>query len=104
MKNNIAAFGEKDIMLIFKGIGVDIFPAADNEELAVQLKRIIREDYNIIFITETVAVKLDSIIREYLDKVKPSIVIIPGLGEKTNYAVEMLRHAITKAVGSDVFS
>ncbi|MBM3710232.1 MAG: V-type ATP synthase subunit F [Actinobacteria bacterium] len=103
-KAKIAALGEKDIMLIFQGIGADIFPVKDTEEVEMQLKKIIRDEYGIIFITETLAIKLDSIIREYYDKVKPSIVIIPSLGKRNNYAVETLRHAIIKAVGTDVFS
>ena len=103
MKTKIAAFGEKDIMLIFKGIGADIFPVIDMVEAASQLKKIIRQDYGIIFVTETVALKVDDIIREYLYKVKPSIVVIPGLGERNNYAVSVLRLAIIKAVGTDLF-
>lgn len=104
MKTKIAAFGEKDIMLIFKAIGADVFPVFDLEEAGSNLKKIAREDYAIIFITETIAVKLDHIIRQYSDKVRPSIVVIPGLGERNNYAVETLRQAIIKAVGTDVFS
>ena len=104
MKTKIAAFGEKDIMLIFKAIGADVFPVFDLEEAGSTLKKIAREDYAIIFITETVAFKLDNIIRQYSDKVRPSIVVIPGLGERNNYAVEALRNAIIKAVGTDVFS
>ncbi len=104
MKTKIAAFGEKDIMLIFKAIGADVFPVFDLEEAAINLKKIIKDDYGIIFITETIAVKLDHIIKQYSDKVKPSIVVIPGLGERNNYAVESLRQAIIKAAGTDVFS
>jgi len=91
-------------MLIFKAIGADVFPVFDLEEAGSNLKKIAREDYAIIFITETIAVKLDNIIRQYSDKVKPSIVVIPGLGERNNYAVDTLRQAIIKAVGTDVFS
>ena len=104
MKTKIAALGEKDIMLIFKAIGADVFPVFDLEEAGSNLKKIAREDYAIIFITETIAIQLDPIIRQYSDKVKPSIVVIPGLGERNNYAVEALRRAIIKAVGTDVFS
>lgn len=104
MKTKIAAFGEKDIMLIFKAIGADVFPVFNLEEAANTLKKIAREDYAIIFITETIAVKLDSIIKQYSAMVKPSIVVIPGLGKKNNYAVKILRQAIIKAAGTDVFS
>ena len=104
MKTKIAALGEKDIMLIFKAVGADVFPVYDIDTAASQLRKIAKEDYGIIFITETVAIKLDYIIKEYIEMVRPSIVVIPGLGEKNNYAVEVLRNAIIKASGTDVFS
>ncbi len=107
MKSKIAAIGEKDIILIFKGIGVDIFPIDDALDdvgkIEQVLKNIIRDEFKIIFMTESIAVKIDNLIKQYLDKPIPSIVVIPGLGIKTNYAVGMLRNAIVKAVGTDVF-
>jgi V/A-type H+/Na+-transporting ATPase subunit F len=104
VKTKIAAIGEKDIMLIFKAVGADVFAVHDVEQAAARLKKIAKEDYGIIFITETIAVKLDSIIRQYSDMVKPSIVVIPGLGKRNNYAIGILRNAIIKASGTDVFS
>jgi len=103
VNTNIAAMGEKDIMLIFKAVGADVFPVRDINKASSMLKKIARENYGIIFITETIASKLDSVIKEYAEMVKPSIVVIPGLGEKSNYAIEVLRNAIIKASGTDVF-
>jgi len=102
-RTKIAAVGEKDIILIFKGIGADIFPVVNISEVSSLIKKLIKEGYKIIFITETIAEKVDSIIKQYLYSVFPSIVIIPGLGEKSSYAVNILKNAIVKAVGSDVF-
>ncbi|MBM3700790.1 MAG: V-type ATP synthase subunit F [Actinobacteria bacterium] len=104
MKTKIAAIGEKDIMLIFKAVGADVFAVHDIEQAAITLKKIAKEDYGIIFITETIAEKLDALIMQYSDMVKPSIVVIPGLGKRNNYAVSILRNAIIKASGTDVFS
>ena len=104
MKTKIAAIGEHDIMLIFKAIGVDVFPIDTEEEAAAQVRKLAVEGYGIIFITETIAVKLDTIIKEYSNKFLPSIVVIPGLGERNNYAVSRLRQAIIKAVGIDTMA
>ncbi|MBU4449761.1 MAG: hypothetical protein KKE35_00520, partial [Actinobacteria bacterium] len=68
-----------------------------------QLEKLVREGYAVIFITETVAVQMDALIKKYMNKTLPSIVIIPGLGEKQNYAVDLLRQAIVKATGVDLF-
>ncbi len=104
MKARIAAFGEKDIMLIFKAIGIEVFPVSKTSGFEEQLEQLVMEGYAVIFITETVAIQVDSVIKKYMNKTLPSIVIIPGLGEKQNYALSMLRQAIVKAVGVDLFA
>jgi len=103
----IAAFGESDIMLIFRAIGADVYPVDDISDIAGaenRLKGIVREGYGIIFVTETIAARLDSSIKYYSTRITPSIVVIPGLGIRNNYAVNQLRTAIIKAVGADVMT
>ncbi len=106
MDVKIAAFGEKDIISIFKSAGVDIFPVNGDKdkisEVEDRLRQLVSEGYGIIFMTETTASKLDNLVREYANEVVPSIVVIPGLGERNNYAVNNLRRAIIKAVGADI--
>lgn len=108
MGTRIAAFGENDIMLIFKAVGIDVFPVTagieETSEAEKKLKQLVREGYGIIFMTETIALKLDQLIKEYADEILPSIVVIPGLGERNNYAVRNLRRAIIKAVGADIMA
>ena len=103
----IAAFGESDIMLIFKAIGADVYPVDDLsniQDAEDKLKGIVKEGYGIIFMTETIAARLDSTIKYYSTRITPSIVVIPGLGQRNNYAVKQLRTAIIKAVGADVMA
>ncbi|MBN2073779.1 MAG: hypothetical protein JW770_07530 [Actinobacteria bacterium] len=106
-KGKIAAFGEKDIMLIFKSAGVDVFPVSGNAnvpEMENHLKTLVSEGYSIIFMTETIAGKLDRLIKYYSGKITPSIVVIPGPGRSSQYAIRELRRAIIKAVGADVMA
>ena len=108
MDVKVAAFGEKDIITIFKAAGVDIFPVKGDKdkisEAEDRLRELVSEGYGIIFMTETIASKLDNLVREYANEVMPSIVVIPGLGERNNYAVNNLRRAIIKAVGADIMA
>lgn len=106
-ETKIAAFGESDIMLIFKAIGADVYPVEDLsgiQDIENRLKSIVKEGYGIIFMTETIAAELDSTIKYYSTRITPSIVVIPGLGKRNNYAVNQLRTAIIKAVGADVMA
>jgi V/A-type H+-transporting ATPase subunit F len=103
----IAAFGESDIMLIFKAIGADVFAVSDStsDDIAeARLRQLVSEGYGIIFMTETIAARLDTMIKYYSNQPVPSIVVIPGLGKKNNYALNQLRTAIIKAVGADVMT
>lgn len=102
MKTKIAALGEKDIMLIFKAIGADVFDIDEGTNAEMILRDVIRQSYKIIFVTETAAARLDRMIKSYMGQVSPSIVVIPGLKERTKYAVNMLRASLIKAVGADV--
>jgi V/A-type H+-transporting ATPase subunit F len=103
----IAAFGDSDIMLIFKAMGADVYTvesttgAEDAEDL---LKKIIKGGYGIIFMTEAIAAELDSTVKYYSTRITPSIVVIPGMGKRNNYAIDQLRTAIIKAVGADVMA
>ena len=103
----IAAFGESDIMLIFKAIGADVFAVSDStstDAAGARLKQLVSEGYGIIFMTETVAARLDTMIKYYSNRIVPSIVVIPGPGKRNNYALNQLRTAIIKAVGADVMA
>jgi V/A-type H+/Na+-transporting ATPase subunit F len=108
MNVKIAAFGEKDIMLIFKAAGVDVFPLSGDireiEDIEERFKQVVDSNYGIIFITETMALKLDYLIKQYSDKFQPSIVVIPGPGKRSNYAINNLRRVIIKAVGADIMT
>jgi len=103
----IAAFGESDIMLIFKAIGADVFAVSDSTSTGAaeaRLRQLVSEGYGIIFMTETVAARLDTMIKYYSNQPLPSIVVIPGLGKRNNYALNQLRTAIIRAVGADVMA
>lgn len=104
MKAKIAAFGEKDVMLIFKAIGIEIFPVNKNLKLEEQLEKLVKEGYAIIFITENVALEVNALIKKYMNRTLPSIVVIPGLGKKENFAMELLRQAVVRAMGVDLFA
>ena len=104
MKAKIAAFGEKDVMLIFKAIGIEVFPVSKNSRPEEQLEKLVKEGYAVIFITENVALKINATVKKYMNKTLPSNVVIPGLGKKENFAVDLLRQAVVRAMGVDLFA
>ena len=51
----IAVIGDKDSILAFKILGVDVFITLDSQEARKTIDRISKENYGIIFVTEQVA-------------------------------------------------
>ena len=47
----IAVVGDKDSILAFKALGVDVFPVYDGDEARRTVDTIARDKYGIIFIT-----------------------------------------------------
>ncbi|MEG1528864.1 MAG: V-type ATP synthase subunit F, partial [Clostridia bacterium] len=74
MRNGIAVVGDKDSVLAFKAIGLDVFPVDGEMEAREQVKLVAR-NYNVIFITEQIAEQIDSLLARY--KARPYPVIVP---------------------------
>lgn len=100
----IGAIGENDVLLIFKAVGVEVFPVENSMEAAEKIAELAKAEYGIIFITESIAEDIDDVIAEYSSRMLPSIVVVPGLRERNNYALKRLRESIIKAVGADVMN
>ena len=48
----IGVIGDRESVLGFQAVGLDVFPAGDAEEAKKTLKRLAKEDFAIIYITE----------------------------------------------------
>ena len=51
----IAVVGDKDSILAFKALGVDVFNVYDEDEARKTVDTLARDNYGIIFITEQIA-------------------------------------------------
>ncbi len=104
MSTNIAAIGERDLILPFKAIGVQVFPVEEIEEARDVMGRLIKEGYGLILITEGLASRLEDLLKEVSTEPTPSIVPIPSSGGSTGFALGRLRETIKKAVGADIMA
>ena len=102
--SNVAVIGDRDSVLCFKAVGVDVYPAADPAEAAEIFGRLIRDEYAVIFITEPLAVELDEQIQEVAYRPLPSVVLIPNSKGALGHGSERIREVVKKAVGADIFA
>ncbi len=98
----IAVLGDRDSVLGFKALGLDIFPTEGTEEARQTLHKLAKEDYAIIYITEQLATALSADINRYKTSVTPAVILIPGKGGSLGLGAQALQMAIERAVGADI--
>ena len=100
---NIAVLGEERNVIGFRPFGVDVYLSHESEEeIEDWFQSIVKKEYKLILITETVAAKLKEQIQSLWEKDFPVVLTINGLGETSSAAFDRLRSLVIKAVGTDL--
>ena len=103
--SKVAAIGEEDVVLCFKGVGVEIFPVIKSEEALITLKELIVDStFGIILITESIAKNIADEINQLYQKASNIILIIPNHKGSLNTSLMDIKKIIERAVGIDLIS
>lgn len=98
----IGVIGDKQSVLGFKAVGLNVFDCSVKEEAKTILKTIADEGYAIIYITENFYNEMKDTIYEYNEMRLPAIIPIPGMKGSTGIGLENIKKAVEKAVGADI--
>lgn len=98
----IGVIGERDAILGFKSLGLDVFAAYQPEEIARTINALARDDYAVIFITEQTAEKAKETIDKYTSRPFPAIILIPGAQGSSGIGMTAVRESVEKAIGTDI--
>lgn len=98
----IAVMGDKDSVLGFKALGLATYAVDSAEEARTTLHRIAKEDFAVIYVTETLAVELEHDINRYKDNLTPAIILIPGKEGSLGIGARNIKKAVERAVGADI--
>ena len=98
----IAVLGDKDSVLGFKALGLSTYAVDSADEARVTLHRIAKEDFAVIYVTETLAVELEHDINRYKDDLTPAIILIPGKEGSLGIGMSNIKKAVERAVGADI--
>jgi V/A-type H+-transporting ATPase subunit F len=98
---NIGVIGDKQSVLGFKAVGLNVFDCSTKEEAKNILKSIV-DDYAIIYMTESFYDELKDTIYEYNEKRLPAIIPIPSMKGTTGIGLSNIKKAVEKAVGADI--
>lgn len=63
--HKIGVVGDKDSILAFKALGVDVYPVVSKEEARRTIDTLASENYGIIFVTEPVAALVKETVERY---------------------------------------
>lgn len=98
----IGVLGDKDSVLGFKALGLDVFPAESVEEAKSILHELARGEYAIVYLTEQYAAHMQSEIERYKDELTPAIILIPGKEGSLGIGMANVKSAVERAVGADI--
>lgn len=102
--NKIAVIGDKDSILGFKSLGLDVFFTLNAKDTAENIVKCARENYSVIFITEQAAAEVKSTIDKYKAVPFPAIILIPNNKGTLGIGLASISENVEKAVGADIFS
>jgi len=98
----IAVLGDRDSVLGFKALGLDIFIADDTQHARTFLRRLASLEYAVIYVTERLAEGMHDEIDSYKEKLTPAVIVIPGKDGLMGLGMASLQSAVKRAVGADI--
>ena len=100
--SKIGVIGDRDAILGFKALGLDVFAADSAETASNTIHHCARNNYAVIFITENFAKLTEEARSRYDEQAVPAIIIIPDSGGTDGYAMSRVKHFVEKAIGTDI--
>jgi len=100
----IAVMGEKETVIGFSALGLDIFPISSDDEAKSVFAKLAsaNSDYAIIYLTESYAEKLSAEINRHKTDVTPAVILIPGPNGSLGLGRAALEQSVEKAVGANI--
>lgn len=98
----VAVVGDKDSILAFNALGVDVFPVLEAEEARRTIDTLARDKYGVIFITEQAAARIPDTIDRYNKILTPAVILIPSNQGTLNIGIQRISDNVEKAVGSNI--
>lgn len=102
MYKKIGVVGDKDSVLAFKALGIDVFPVVSADEARIAVDRLAKNDYAVIFVTEQVAQEIEETIERYTKQVLPAVILIPSNQGTLNIGMKKISDSVEKAVGVNI--
>ncbi|MGH4121677.1 MAG: V-type ATP synthase subunit F [Clostridium sp.] len=100
--HKVGVVGDKDSILAFKALGIDVYPVIEIEEARKAIDKMALDNYAVIFVTEQIAQHLDETIQRYNRQMLPAVILIPSNQGSLNIGMQRIRDNVEKAVGVNI--
>ncbi len=100
--SKIGVIGDRDSVLLFKAVGLDVYFEEDGEHANRTMHRLAREGYSVIFVTEKLYPYCEETITEFQAQAYPAIIPIPDNHGSQGVGIKTLKDNVEKAVGVDI--
>ena len=74
----------------------------DPDEARKILRSLSEQDYAVVYLTEALAAAIPDEIEVYRARLKPAVILIPGISGNTGEGLAAVRRSVEQAVGSDI--
>ena len=101
-KAKMAVIGDKDSVMLFKAVGIDVFYETDGEAANRQIKHLAREGYGVIYLTETLYPLCADAIDAFKGEPYPALIPIPDVHGSQGTGIRNLKGYVETAVGVDI--
>jgi len=102
MYNKIAVIGDKDSVLAFKSVGVEVFDATSAEQAQSLIKKLSQGEYAVIFVAENLAEQIPDTLAKAKLKPFPAVVPIPTGANSSGFGMQGIKNDVEKAIGVDI--
>ena len=102
MPNKIAVIGDKDAVLAFKAVGVEVYDATTAEQAQSLLKKLSQGQYAVILIAENLAELIPETLARIKSQPYPAVVPIPTTAVSSGFGLQGIKSDVEKAIGVDI--
>ncbi len=97
----IGVIGDKDSVMGFKALGLDVFYTSD-EDVGKTVNMLAAKNYAIVFMTEDAVLQAKETVDKYKTSPFPAIIPIPNNQGTNGLGMEGIRQNVEKAIGADI--
>ena len=98
----IAVLGDRESVMGFKALGLEVCPAETVEEAKAALHRLAKDNCAVVYLTEQYAAGMTAEVARYKDELTPAIILIPGKDGSLGIGMANVKSAVERAVGADI--